>query len=123
MRIYLSGPISGICDADGKPNGNFPAFNDAAEQLQGLGLEVINPAELFPTNSSWADRVEITIPLMVKSDAVVALPGYLQCNKSRLETHIACQLGMIVCSMEYMRAFYLAAITEWAKSKEPVGHP
>lgn len=39
MKVYLSGPMSGIKDF------NFPAFNAAAAYLRSHGHEVFNPAE------------------------------------------------------------------------------
>lgn len=38
-RIYIAGPMTGL------PDFNFPAFNDMAAILRGLGYHVENPAE------------------------------------------------------------------------------
>ena len=40
MRIYISGPMTGI------PNFNRPAFKDAQLILEAMGHEVFNPGEL-----------------------------------------------------------------------------
>ena len=40
MRIYCSGPMTGL------PDGNIPAFNAVAEGLRAKGHFVINPAEI-----------------------------------------------------------------------------
>lgn len=40
MRIYISGPMTGL------PDGNIPAFNAAAERLRTEGHFVINPADI-----------------------------------------------------------------------------
>ena len=40
MRIYISGPITGMSDY------NYPAFHAAAKRLRDKGHWVINPAEL-----------------------------------------------------------------------------
>lgn len=40
MRVYLSGPMSGIAD------NNFPAFHEHAAQLRAQGFYVVSPAEI-----------------------------------------------------------------------------
>ena len=40
MRVYISGPMSGL------PELNFPAFHAAAASLRAKGLDVVNPAEI-----------------------------------------------------------------------------
>ena len=55
MRIYLSGPMTGI------PDHNFAAFENAAYKLRGEGHFVINPAELsvmFGTSEEIAESFD-----------------------------------------------------------------
>ena len=58
MRIYLAGAMTGI------EHYNFPAFDEAADALEGLGHEVFNPAN--------ADRLRGYDPVALESDGTDA---------------------------------------------------
>ncbi len=91
-RIYLFGPMSGI------PEFNFPAFNEAAKILRGLGHQVINPAELDdpdhqPGSMPWAWYLARDLREMLTCDTLVALPGWRRSKGARLEHHVGAELG------------------------------
>ncbi|MBT9158943.1 MAG: hypothetical protein DDT26_00192 [Dehalococcoidia bacterium] len=67
MRIYISGPMTGLHDL------NFPAFRDAAAKLRAIGYEVVNPAELNPEHLGCNARTERTFRMNkpTKTDAVL----------------------------------------------------
>jgi hypothetical protein len=89
VRLYLSGPMSGI------PELNFPAFNAAAAQLRVDGYEVINPAEITTDHGArWEDCLRLDIAQLVTCEAIALLPGWENSRGARLEEHIASELGM-----------------------------
>lgn len=92
MKIYISGPMSY------RPGHNFEALDAAAEWLTGLGVEVVNPAELDRTDRKvgWEDCLRRDIRYLVDCDAVAVLPEYETSRGARLETYIAHELRMPV---------------------------
>ncbi len=94
MKVYLSGPMTGLADY------NYPAFNAVAQRLRGLGYHVINPAENFggrpdhPGGRSAYMRLDIGHVLDV--DAVAVLPGWEKSRGARLEVAVALELGLPV---------------------------
>jgi hypothetical protein len=110
MRIYISGPMSGI------PSFNYPAFDAMAAKLRSFGHEVISPAEFdspeetaavlaAETGSPWELPPERTygfylgraIQILVDSkiDAVFVLPRWIASTGARLETQAAACLGKL----------------------------
>ncbi|MBS3954065.1 MAG: DUF4406 domain-containing protein [Methylomicrobium sp.] len=93
--IYLAGPMTGIVDF------NYPAFNQAAEQLRAKGFQVENPAENpQPACNSWNGYMRLGLRQMLKCDAVVFLPGWWQSKGARLELDVASRLSMPVFTLE-----------------------
>ncbi len=91
MKIYISGPMTGL------PDLNFPAFYAAAAELRAVGLDVVNPAEICPDHAmAWADCMRADIVALMDCDAIVLLDGWVDSKGARLERHIAVQLGMAV---------------------------
>jgi hypothetical protein len=104
-RVYLAGPMTGI------PQFNFPAFDAAAEELRGLGYDVVSPAELdseetreaalasadgapgsgSTTDETWGDFLARDVKLIADGgiEGVVVLPGWQRSRGARLETFIA----------------------------------
>lgn len=90
-KIYLSGPMSNL------PDLNKPAFHAEAARLRALGYEVENPADVeLAEGATWSDYMRTDLPLMLKCDTVVLLPGWNLSRGARLEEHIARSLGMHV---------------------------
>ncbi|TEA79820.1 DUF4406 domain-containing protein [Allopusillimonas ginsengisoli] len=91
MKLYLSGPMTGLQDL------NFPAFHRHAAHLRTGGYEVVNPAELVKDPSTrWEECLRLDIAQLVQCDAVAMLPGWEQSRGARLERYIALELGMAV---------------------------
>ena len=89
MKIYISGPMTGL------PDFNRPAFNAKAAELRALGHEVVNPAELpeIP-GGTWADYMKVDIKLMLDCEAIWMLPGWVNSKGACLEVHIADDLDL-----------------------------
>lgn len=91
MRIYVSGPMSGVKDM------NFPAFNDAAAKLRALGHEVVNPAELGEHDDwQWSDYLKRDIVELLKCEVILMLPNWADSRGASLEKYVAEKLGLRV---------------------------
>lgn len=100
MRIYLSGPMTGI------PEYNIPAFNAAAGQLRAAGFEVVNPAENgLPPAAEWHRHMRVDIANLVTCDGLVTLHGWQASRGAKLEYDIAVRLDMPVATVEAVLAF------------------
>lgn len=90
MRVYLSGPMSGIAD------NNFPAFHERAAQLRAQGFDVVSPAEIPEAGGTWELCLRADIRELCTCDAIALMPGWEGSNGANLELHIAHRLGMQV---------------------------
>lgn len=100
MRVYLSGPMSGIAES------NFPAFREHAARLRADGYEVVSPAEIQEAGT-WELCLRNDIRELVTCDAIALMPGWESSKGANLELHIAHRLGMEV--MHLPPAFDLVA--------------
>ena len=101
-KIYIAGPMSG------KPDFNFPAFNDAQKMLEDCGWIVFNPARkdeesqidpvamltgdhLLAVKSGFNFREALTWDLarVVEADAIYMLHGWEQSPGARAEHAVA----------------------------------
>lgn len=93
MKVYISGPMTGI------PDLNFPTFNLAAAMLRKAGVEVVNPAEVNPDSEMpWEQCMRADIKALCDCDTLAMLPGWERSKGAHLEVHIAHRLGMRVVS-------------------------
>lgn len=89
MKLYISGPMTGI------PDFNAPAFNAAAAELRAAGYDVINPADNGSDESkTWADYMRIDLRQLLDCDGMALLPGWSASRGARLEKYVATELGM-----------------------------
>lgn len=89
MKIYISGPMTGI------PQYNSPAFFAAADTIALNGHEPINPAEhVTETDKPWEWFMRKDLRLLLDADAVCLLPGWALSPGATLEAHVALSLGM-----------------------------
>lgn len=78
----------------GVPEHNFPAFNEQAKRLRALGYKVVNPAELNPEGTSWADCMRKDIAQLVTCDTIAKLDGWQNSKGATVEVELARKLGM-----------------------------
>ena len=92
MRIYLSGPMSGL------PDHNYTAFSRAATKLRGHGYIVYNPAENFAGHQGLprSEYMRLDLAHVQMADAVFVLPDWRYSVGARLEVAIAQELGIAV---------------------------
>ena len=103
MRVYISGPMSGL------PECNRPAFEALRLRLRAEGHFVICPAELdvlpkeqgagAPASENlWRGFLirDIAMLLTCQLDAIVMLPGWEKSRGSRLEMLAAMMVGLEV---------------------------
>lgn len=75
MKIYISGPITGL------PYGNIHAFMDAENALIAAGHEPVNPHRNgLPPDATWEQHMCVDIALLHTCEGVAVLPG---CDRSR----------------------------------------
>ena len=95
MKIYLSGPMTGI------PEFNYPAFHATAAKLRAAGYEVVNPAEVNPDSSlSWQQCLREDIKHLCDCEALALMPGWQNSQGAHLEMHIAHRLGIKIHLVE-----------------------
>jgi len=91
MRIYLSGPMSGM------PDHNFPAFHRYAAELRAAGHDVVSPAEInADTSASWQQCLRADIRELAGCDSIALMPGWQMSDGAQLELHVAHRLGLHV---------------------------
>lgn len=94
MKVYISGPMTGIEDY------NFPAFHQAAERLQAAGYRVENPASKGVIDGwTWSDYLRHDLRQLLECDAICLLPGWRNSKGATLEHHVATGLGMAVVDL------------------------
>ena len=85
QKIYISGKMSGI-DKEVYTR----TFNEAQQQLEAQGSEVVNPASLgWEDNQPWADIMIEDLKLLKQCDAIYMLPGWQFSNGAQAEYYFA----------------------------------
>lgn len=96
MRIYISGPISGM------PDLNRDAFAKAAADLRAGGHVVVSPHEIISHERAeregweWSDYMREDIKALMTCDAIYMLEGWQLSKGARVERYIAQELGFTV---------------------------
>lgn len=89
--VYISGPIS-----TDHPGLNRDLFEKAETDLWSNGWNVINPFKLGEIeNGQWKQYLARNLPYLLAADAIALIPGWEKSQRSRLEVHIANELGII----------------------------
>ena len=95
--LYLAGPMTGM------PEHNYPAFREAARQLRGLGLWIINPADLNEASRPWDECMrDNLVELGLRADGLVLLPGWQNSRGATLEVEIARRMGWPIYRYELL---------------------
>lgn len=102
MKVYISGPMSGLKDS------NFPEFHIVASRLRDMGYEVICPAENPPPpegyeGDHWLYYMRIDLAQVCTVDAIVMLPNWYGSKGAREEFHVANVLQLRVVSWADVR--------------------
>lgn len=97
MRVYISGPITGVKDYKRK-------FQEVKEKLIKKGYEVINPAELdcvmIGKNFSYDEIMQICLELLSRCQAMAFLPGWEHSRGSNIEYGYALAKDIIILPAE-----------------------
>lgn len=89
MKIYISGPMTGL------PDLNFAAFNAEAARLRALGYDVVNPAEINPDpNADWLDCIIEDLKHLRPCGAIAMLPGWEASDGATVERIAAKKLRL-----------------------------
>ncbi|WP_084613906.1 DUF4406 domain-containing protein [Nakamurella lactea] len=89
MRVYISGPMTGI------PGLNFTAFNDAEVRLKAAGYGVSNPAAKGEIDGfTWSDYLRVDLRELTTCGGIYLLPGWENSKGACLEYHVAKELGL-----------------------------
>lgn len=96
MRIYVSGPMSGL------PEFNYPAFHDAKHRLEEAGYEVLSPADLgFRAGWEWVDYMEKDVEMVFAADGIATLAGWERSKGARIEHRIARGRGLPIETLDH----------------------
>ncbi|MFP5498068.1 MAG: DUF4406 domain-containing protein [Gammaproteobacteria bacterium] len=98
MRIYLSGPMTGL------PDLNFAAFHAMTTNLRAGGHTVTNPAEINPDGGTWNDCMRRDIAALMDCDTVATLPGWEHSKGARLEVPISERFGLVAVECHHLVA-------------------
>ena len=91
MRVYVSGPMSGL------PDHNYPAFIAAAKRIRTLGHEPVSPHTIGQHDGwTWDDYMEAAVKLQRGCDVIFLLPGWRQSRGATVEYYVALALGQHV---------------------------
>lgn len=96
MRLYLSGPMTGL------PKHNYPAFMRWARLLRKANYQVINPAELDDgTPLNWIQCLKRDVTKLFTCTGIATMPGWTKSKGANLEVHIGRELDYPVHSVEH----------------------
>lgn len=104
MKVYISGPMTNYT------NYNRDMFNVVADELTAKGYEVANPATVELANGSWVDYMTVDIPMLVQSDAVLALPGWEESRGAKTEIDLAAKLEKPIYTYPSMRRLLVETV-------------
>jgi hypothetical protein len=94
--VYIAGPMTG------HPDYNYPAFNEAEQQLRAIGHEPLNPARRgIRPGWTYGDYLRHAIRDVLLADAIAVLPDWQSSRGARLETDIGHVIGIPVVPVDF----------------------
>lgn len=96
MRLYLSGPITGVDDY-------YDRFQRAYVALAERGYNVINPAPLYltmPDDAKYEEYMIICMDLLAMADVLVQMPGWEKSCGANRELGWAQAADLNIASLE-----------------------
>ena len=85
MRVYISGPITGLPYEEVEK-----AFNEAEIRLKEQGYEVVNPLNNgLPRESTWNEHMRADLKLLLGCDVIYLLKGYQDSKGAMIEYDLA----------------------------------
>ena len=94
MKVYISGPITGLEKDDYMEN-----FKRAQELIEAAGCKAINPAavnERLPEGTTHEEYMEMSITMMDMCDAIYLLKGWEESTGATIEFVNAIKRKMII---------------------------
>ena len=90
-KLYASGPMTGY------PKYNYDAFEEATDQLRGVGYDVFSPHEVKGGDDwSWADYMRADIPGGLGAQGIAVLEGWQESRGATAEVNLGHMLGIYV---------------------------
>ena len=87
MKIYISGPITGV-------DGYMERFNRAEEALKAEGHTVVNPAKVnsaLPEGTTHEEYMITSIAMLEMCDCIFMLEGWKESKGCKIEFEYACK--------------------------------
>lgn len=89
MRVYLSGPMTGIEDLNRK------AFEDAEKKLRLANCCVVNPHKIESAEDTYESHLASDIRELTWCDAIYLIPGWESSRGALVEFAVAQVLGLM----------------------------
>lgn len=90
MRIYVSGPVTGI------PGYNLPAFEAAADKLRKAGYRPLVPHDFVDFKAPWKKVGKSCIETLLRCEGVAMLDGWRETLPAMVEYELAMSLDIDV---------------------------
>lgn len=104
MKIYLSGPMTGL------PDYNRAAFREAADFYRSQHFQVRDPSRIVlepkqpdEIRSEWQRYMVHAVRMLLECDAIVMLDGWEDSKGARIEHDLAVQLGLRLTYDRFLR--------------------
>lgn len=92
MKIYISGPISGIPEDRVRE-----VFAQAEKQIEAFGHEPVNPLNNgLDASATWEEHMARDVYMLLGCDAIYLLKNWGNSQGARIEANIATERGMEV---------------------------